>query len=255
MCAGGVPDRSLDHAHNVLEFAVEMLKTLKQFNISNNTSLNIRIGVNTGSVVAGVIGTRKFSYDLWGDAVNVASRMESTGVPGRIQVSQTTYDLLKNEYVFEERGKVQVKGKGEMIAYLYKGRLYDRTTSGRAIRRAQLQTPESARLLVKEDAPLPFQQEVVITETHIEPTIAPLPLPEVESFSGVEEPPLPHVPSASTLHHQSSSSLHSQSTSSVHKQSTHNLGSHNPPKSPTRLKRSSSNSKSPAKLDKQKDHH
>ena len=125
MCAGGVPERTFEHAKNVLEFALEMFGTLERFNKEHNSTLQIRVGINTGSVVAGVIGNKKFTYDVWGDAVNVASRMESTGLPSHVQVSQSTYDILKNEYIFEERGKTQVKGKGLMITYLYKSRLHE----------------------------------------------------------------------------------------------------------------------------------
>jgi class 3 adenylate cyclase len=77
----------------------------------------MRIGIHTGAVGAGVIGTTKFSYDLWGDTVNTASRMESQGVPGKIQVTDTTYQLLQQQYDFEERGLVDIKGKGEMRTY------------------------------------------------------------------------------------------------------------------------------------------
>ncbi|NEQ84718.1 MAG: adenylate/guanylate cyclase domain-containing protein, partial [Moorea sp. SIO2I5] len=82
----------------------------------------LRIGINTGPVVAGVIGIQKFIYDLWGDAVNVASRMDSQGEPGRIQVTAATYERLRDKYLFEERGIINVKGKGEMITYWLTGR-------------------------------------------------------------------------------------------------------------------------------------
>jgi class 3 adenylate cyclase len=78
----------------------------------------MRIGINLGPVVAGIIGTHKFAYDLWGDVVDTASRMESERIEGSIQVSETTYDLIKNEYTCEERGKLQEKGKGVMQTYL-----------------------------------------------------------------------------------------------------------------------------------------
>ena len=86
-------------------------------------SLRIRIGIHTGPVIAGVIGTRKFSYDLWGDTVNTASRMESHGVSGEIHVSSETYRHLKDAYRFSERGRVHIKGKGEMETYLLTDRI------------------------------------------------------------------------------------------------------------------------------------
>jgi class 3 adenylate cyclase len=82
----------------------------------------MRIGINTGPVVAGVIGRRKFAYDLWGDAVNLASRMESHGVAGEIHVSEETYQRLKDRYLFEPRGTVQIKGKGDLVTWLLTGR-------------------------------------------------------------------------------------------------------------------------------------
>ena len=94
-----------------------MQATMNHFNQQHFTDLELRIGINTGSVVAGVIGMNKFIYDLWGDAVNTASRMESHGLAGKIQVSETTYELLKHEYLFEERGQIEVKGKGCMKTY------------------------------------------------------------------------------------------------------------------------------------------
>ena len=88
----------------------------------DNKILNLRIGINTGPVVAGVIGLKKFSYDLWGDAVNIASPMESHGKVGEIHVTEATYELLKHQYVLEKRGIVQVKGRGEMTTYWLKSR-------------------------------------------------------------------------------------------------------------------------------------
>ena len=85
MAASGVPQRSIDHAESAMEFAIEMIDTLNQWNKETGNDLQVRIGINTGPVVAGVIGSSKFAYDLWGDSVNVAYRMESTGVPNRIQ--------------------------------------------------------------------------------------------------------------------------------------------------------------------------
>jgi class 3 adenylate cyclase len=85
--------------------------------------LQLRIGLNSGPVVAGVIGTTKFIYDLWGDTVNLASRMESTGVPGQIQVTRSVYEQLKDRFELESRGTIQVKGKGEIETWLLHAQL------------------------------------------------------------------------------------------------------------------------------------
>eukprot|EP01116_Phalansterium_solitarium_P024356 TRINITY_DN8901_c0_g1_i2.p1 TRINITY_DN8901_c0_g1~~TRINITY_DN8901_c0_g1_i2.p1 ORF type:complete len:1670 (-),score=455.62 TRINITY_DN8901_c0_g1_i2:276-5285(-) len=148
MAAAGVPERCLDHASRIIEFAIEMLDSLAEFNASQPTmNLNLRVGINVGPVVAGVLGVRKVCYDLWGDTVNVASRMESTGCVGRIQVSHAAYEALKHDYFFEERGRTHVKGKGEMITYLYKHRMYERTASGRTVRQATIELPPDSLLL------------------------------------------------------------------------------------------------------------
>ncbi|NET86819.1 MAG: PAS domain-containing protein [Kamptonema sp. SIO1D9] len=118
MVVGGVPTAKPNHAEAIAQMALDMQQVMNQFNAAHVTNLNIRIGINTGSVIAGVIGTKKFAYDLWGDAVNTASRMESHGIPGTIQVSQTTYALLRDKFLFEERGAIEVKGKGTMKTYL-----------------------------------------------------------------------------------------------------------------------------------------
>jgi len=122
MVVGGIPDLRSDHAEAIAEMALDMQQEVARFNTKNIAALNIRIGINTGPVVAGVIGTKKFIYDLWGDAVNTASRMESHGLPGCIQVTESTYQFLRDKYLFEERGVIEVKGKGEMTTYFLKGR-------------------------------------------------------------------------------------------------------------------------------------
>ncbi|PPT07883.1 Adenylate cyclase [Geitlerinema sp. FC II] len=122
MVASGLPIPRSDHAEAMAEMALEMQAAVRRFHDEGGHTFQIRIGINTGVVVAGVIGTKKFIYDLWGDAVNVASRMESSGEPGRIQVTQATYNILKNKYILESRGTVKVKGKGEMSTYWLKGR-------------------------------------------------------------------------------------------------------------------------------------
>mgnify|MGYP001285270792 CR=1 FL=1 len=123
LVVGGVPTPRADHAIAVAHLALEMLKIVDRFSQENGLNLRIRIGINTGAVVAGVIGLKKFIYDLWGDSVNVASRMESHGLPGEIQVSESTHKLLQEVYEFEDRGLIEVKGKGQMQAYLLKNRL------------------------------------------------------------------------------------------------------------------------------------
>jgi len=118
MAVSGMPSRCSDHTEKIIRLACSMMDSVAHFNQHRGTNLSLRIGINRGPVVAGVIGTHKFIYDLWGDTVNIASRMESTGVPGRIQVTEAAYEYLKDRYEFEARGEVAVKGKGMMPAYL-----------------------------------------------------------------------------------------------------------------------------------------
>ncbi|NES19370.1 MAG: adenylate/guanylate cyclase domain-containing protein [Symploca sp. SIO3E6] len=118
MVVGGLPEEKPDHARATAAMAIDMQEAIKRFSQETGNALSIRIGINTGPVVAGIIGRKKFVYDLWGDTVNIASRMESHGIPGSIQVSESTYQDLKNQYAFQDRGSVQVKGKGQMNCYL-----------------------------------------------------------------------------------------------------------------------------------------
>jgi class 3 adenylate cyclase len=122
MVAGGLPEPREDHTQAVAELALEMAEAVGQFEYAAGEPLQMRIGVNTGPVVAGVIGVKKFIYDLWGDTVNTASRMESHGMGGEIQVTRATYEKLKDEYVLEPRGAINVKGKGELETWLLKGK-------------------------------------------------------------------------------------------------------------------------------------
>ncbi|MBE9223862.1 response regulator [Phormidium sp. LEGE 05292] len=122
MAVAGLPASRPDHAEAAAEMALGMLIKIAEFNSKAGTSFSLRIGMNTGPVVAGVIGIKKFSYDLWGDTVNTASRMESQGIPGAIQVSTTTYQLLKDKYKLTKRGAISIKGKGEMVTYLLTGK-------------------------------------------------------------------------------------------------------------------------------------
>jgi len=122
MVAAGIPIPRPDHAEAMAEMALDMVSAIKELNVKLDSDFDLRIGINSGPVVAGVIGTKKFIYDLWGNAVNTASRMESHGIPGRIQVSIYTYQLLRDVYDFEDRGPIEIKGKGEMRTYLLYGR-------------------------------------------------------------------------------------------------------------------------------------
>ncbi|MEQ8962545.1 MAG: adenylate/guanylate cyclase domain-containing protein [Coleofasciculus sp. C2-GNP5-27] len=122
MVASGLPKPRPDHVAAIAEMALDMQQEIQHFNEKHHAELSIRIGINTGSVVAGVIGTKKIIYDLWGDAVNTASRMESHGLPGTIQVTAATYKSLQDNYVLQERGIIQVKGKGKMMTYFLIGK-------------------------------------------------------------------------------------------------------------------------------------
>lgn len=125
MVVGGLPTPRADHAEAIAQMALDMQQEITHFQREDGQSFSLRIGIHTGPVVAGVIGLKKFSYDLWGDTVNVASRMESQGVAGRIQVTETTYKHLKHKYHFIHRGVIEIKGKGEMISYWLVGKKTD----------------------------------------------------------------------------------------------------------------------------------
>jgi adenylate cyclase len=118
MVASGVPRGRSDHAQALTYMALEMRDYISNHTFRDGQRVSFRIGINSGSMIAGVIGRRKFVYDVWGDAVNVASRMESHGLGGAVQITQATYELIKDEFICEPRGKVNVKGKGEMEVWL-----------------------------------------------------------------------------------------------------------------------------------------
>ena len=120
MCAGGLPFATNDHAFKTLLAAFEIVQFVndsKKTQSTNETRFDIRIGINTGPVVAGVVGTKKFAYDIWGDTVNIAKRMESNSEPGKINISQHTYELIKDLFDCEYRGEIEVKDKGMMKMY------------------------------------------------------------------------------------------------------------------------------------------
>ena len=123
MVVGGAPRERPDHVSRVADLALDMLRATDDFNRQTGRRLQIRIGMHTGPAVAGVIGLNKFSYDLWGDSVNTASRMESRGQPGRIQVSEACYRRLSDSHAFEERGTIHIKGKGSLHTYFLLGRI------------------------------------------------------------------------------------------------------------------------------------
>jgi adenylate cyclase len=121
MCAAGVPVPRPDHAQTLARMALDMRAYIRSRPPRNGKQLNFRIGINSGPLVAGVIGTKKFVYDLWGDPVNVAARMESLSVPGKIQIGHATYELIRREFICEPRGILEVKGKGKMATWFLVG--------------------------------------------------------------------------------------------------------------------------------------
>ena len=122
MLAGGVPEPRRDNAHAVADTALAMLETVKRTNYDLPIPLQMRFGMHSGDVVAGIIGTHKFVYDIWGDAVNIASRMESHGVPNRIQISAATRLHIHEHFQLEPHGRVDIKGKGPMETFILLGR-------------------------------------------------------------------------------------------------------------------------------------
>jgi class 3 adenylate cyclase len=119
MCACGLPTANKTHASNVIRAAKEMIDLVKTALITQDglDHFEIRIGINTGAVVAGIVGIKKWQYDIWGDTVNIASRMESKCDPGRINLSETTYQEIKDEFPCEYRGEIEVKNRGLLKMY------------------------------------------------------------------------------------------------------------------------------------------
>jgi adenylate cyclase len=122
MAASGIPSPRPDHARCLALMALDMLDSVRERGSVGSLGFELRIGINSGPVVAGVIGRKRFLYDLWGDAVNTAGRMQTDGTPGRIQITRATYELLKDEFVCEPRGTVLIKGKGDIETWYLVGR-------------------------------------------------------------------------------------------------------------------------------------
>jgi len=121
LVVAGVPVPRSDHCEAIAEMALDMLDEVEKLNRVNRWNISFRIGINAGPAIAAVVGRNRFTYDVWSDAVNTASRMESSGVPGRIQATESIYLRLRNQYKFEPRGEIDVKGKGPMNTYFLVG--------------------------------------------------------------------------------------------------------------------------------------
>lgn len=126
MCASGVPERSEDHTERLVRMGLDMLDAVDRIRRDSGVDIGIRIGIATGPVMAGVIGRKKFSYDIWGDAVNLASRLEGQSQPGRILVCARTRAGLASRFVFESRGAIDIKGAGQQEVFFIVGRTGDR---------------------------------------------------------------------------------------------------------------------------------
>jgi class 3 adenylate cyclase len=118
MAVCGLPEPVANHAERMVRMAIRMVHITREHAMEHNVSMKLRVGINSGPVVAGVIGKSKYIYDLWGDTVNLASRMESGSVPDAVQVTRAVYERLKDQFVFEPRGAIEVKGKGKVEAWL-----------------------------------------------------------------------------------------------------------------------------------------
>jgi len=137
MAVGGLPIPTRDHAEAVANAALEILKVFPKL---TDHGLQLRIGIHTGPVVAGVIGKNKFNYDLWGDTVNTASRMQSHGKPNTIQTTIQTFEYLKDKFEFQTRGEIEVRGKGAMQVYILTGRKFDHVQDNKYLNMNNLQS-------------------------------------------------------------------------------------------------------------------
>jgi len=138
MVAAGVPTPRADHARAIVSMGLDMVEAMHSSDQVGHLGLELRVGINSGPVVAGVIGRKRFLYDLWGDAVNTASRMESHGTPGRVQITRATYELVSDEFDCEPRGAIPVKGKGEMEIWHVLGRRTESPAGDRPVSAAEV---------------------------------------------------------------------------------------------------------------------
>jgi guanylate cyclase len=145
MAAAGVPDPSPDHARRTALLALDMREAIATSIVGDGLGLELRIGINSGPVIAGVIGSKRFLYDLWGDAVNTASRMESQSTPGEIQITRATYELLKDDFVCTRRGTILVKGKGQMETWFLVGARSDERRTATSIESEATSTQDDTR--------------------------------------------------------------------------------------------------------------
>jgi class 3 adenylate cyclase len=124
VCGTPIPNRR--HAEVIAAMALEMISQIDKYNRLHQTNIAIRIGINSGPVIAGVIGKKKFAYDIWGDTVNTASRMESSGLPGKIHISEATYELINKRFLASPRAEIDIKGKGKMKTYFLEGKIKEK---------------------------------------------------------------------------------------------------------------------------------
>ena len=153
---------------------MEMYSVIYAYNLEKKTTLNIRIGLHTGSVIAGCIGTLKFAYDLWGENVTLASKMESTGIPGKIQVTRQTYERVYDIFEFDERKGVEIKGKGQITTYILKEKHYQHPIPNETDISLEEMSKSMKRDIDKYDIVIPIgddnmkqnQQPIPVIETH-----------------------------------------------------------------------------------------
>ena len=133
MCAGAIPVPNTGNPVDAVKAGLEMqafaARTKARFMDEKKAVWDLRIGIHSGPVIAGVVGSKKFAYDIWGDTVNIASRMESAGAAGKVNISETTYQLVKTQFICSHRGKVAVKNKGEIDMYFVEGQIDQHTGS------------------------------------------------------------------------------------------------------------------------------